>query len=659
MKPLALAAALSLFALPLYAAQDEAAFFDGVIEAWKIGKAPATLRPPAKIRKLLNAEIVSVVVARINDADSTIVNSLCTFAAWPDSRDPAAPDKDAAWRVVFRITADPKAEGGFRISASWRDIVSPSADAPPPPPPAATAKLTSAQKASADKIFIQLKGTKLDAGGRAQKRDELAAMGLAVLDPALRELRTSDMEVRRDLVLLIRTLGPPDTLKLLREELAFAVSSCTKIVGRIQEDATQAADYRNRAAKIKQPTGGKVGGMYVPPEPTEKASFLRLAAEYDKKVAVSRRDLDACAEVIETLCADLIRSGSPEDLALMTTLITDKAAPVRPTAWGEGVIADDEHLQVPPVGFSARRPVSVAGQEQDWLPWGPVWGALRTIAAKCPKREALQALRDEMEKNFAPMEKRRSGTWQQQCLVSEFQRTEAAVIVRLSAPDGPAPAPAAPVDYAGEAKDRMLAALAGFVEKPGEDPVEKRRREGRAVDLRRTIEDTAYRIVMKRVTLEAISPDPKALPSKGPGDPVFTVGDFDFAKERLTVNAFLDVRDLAGGAKSRVLLGTWEMPLKAAQADDIQKGKRRARLELTGHVWVSKAAPRTIGNLTDLVTPVILDRLILVDDATGEVLSEKKREDAKADPDAPKEAPKDAPAKKESAPAEGDRVIEK
>ena len=650
MKRLAFAILFGLIASPLFAAADEAAFLEATFDAWKVGKAPATLRAPVRIRKLINAEIVSVVVARLNDADASIVNTLCTCALWPEGRDPAASGaaKEMTWRVVFRLTADAKAEGGFRLGASWRDIVVvPGGVAPPPPPPGAVTPLTEAQKTASTKIFAQLRGTKLDAAGRAQKRDQLAAMGLAVLDPALRELRVSDMEVRRDLVILIEKLGPPDTLKLLREELTFAVGACTRLVARIQEDAMQAVQYRARAARLKPTTGGgALGGLHVAPEPTERDSFLRLAAKFDEKVVESRRDLDACAEAIELLCNDLAASGTAEDLALMTTLVTDKAAPVRPTAWGEGVIDDDEHVQAPPVGFSARRPVAVPGQEQDWLPWGPLWGVLRTLAAKTPRRESLQTLRDEMEKAFVPFEKKRSGTWQQVCLTAEFQRTEAALIARLIAVDGPAVSPGGPVECVGEAKDKLLAALAGTCEKPGEDAVERRRREARMIDLRRTLEDAMYHVVMKRVTLAAVSPDPEAKPSKGPSDPCFTIGDFDFAKERLPVNAFLDARDLAGGGKSRILLGTWDLPLKAALADELQKGKRRARLELTGHVRISQAVPRAIGNLSDLEVPVLLDRLVLVDDATGEVLSRKKRDDLKAD--APAEAPKTTDRKKDA-----------
>ena len=648
MTRLAFAGLVLLACASLAAGADEAAYLEGKLQAWKGGEVPEGLRSPAP-GDLLRYEIISVVITRLNDADVALVNALCTFEARRRRDDDPTKPPEMTLRAVLRLTTDAKAPDGFRLSAAWRPLI----DFPTEPRPAAAAPpkpLAADQRAAATRAAVQIRNPKLDPGQRNRVRDELAAYGPAVMEIALRELRTAEMDQRRELVNLARRVHPADEAKVLREELANAVALCPRIVARIQDDAAKADDYRDRAAKCKVSTGGSYGGLKFKPETGERDSFLRLAAKFDEKVADSRRDLDACVEIIETCCNDFARYGSSDDLRMLASLAEDKLALTKAAAWSGGVVTDDEHAQLPPVGFSAHRGVSVPAQEQDWLPWGPLWGALRTLAARTSDRAALTAFRDEMEKTFVPLEKKRAVTWQQACLVTEFQRTEGIVIARLAAADGPKPAPSKAVECAGEARDLLLAALTPPVDKPGEDPMDRRRRLGRYEAARREAAFPSYHVVMKFVPPPQAVEGAPAAALKLPAEPSFTPDAFDFFKERLSVTAYLDARDGAEGEASRVLLGSWNLPMRAPMWTEIEKGGRRVRLELWGRLRIAEATTRKMGKLTEVALPVDLERLVLVDDATGAVISEHKAAEA---------APAAKPAEKDSAVEDKDTVIER
>lgn len=606
--------ALVLLALVLTAgaarATDETSFLEAQLAAWQEGDIPRRERPPEAVRRLIRYEIISTVVARINDRDVSLANAFCTFE--PERRRNEN-DADAAEeftrRVVFRVEADAHAADGFRLSASWRELgVAPLPDLGPAPPAPTPTPLTSAQRAEAVKLATQLRNTKLNLREREEVRSRLVDLGPAVVEVVLRELRTGDMEHRREVVEIARRLHPADESQILRDELAYAVGACGRLVARIQSDADQAQAYRDKAAKIKVPTGGSYGGLKFRPEATERESYLRLADRSDELVADSRRELDACARVVEICCEHLAQRGTPQDLAFLASLVADKSAPLKPTAWSLGVIGNNEYRQAPPVGFSTRYSVSVRGQEQDWLPWGPAWGALRTLAARVDNIEALAALQVQMEKAFAPMEKKRAATWQQACLMTEFHRAEGLVLDRLASADDLRWKALAALEYAGEAKAKYLAALGPAPEKPGDDEWDKRRKLSRHKALQREMEMTQWRVTMR----------PSASVASGPS---FAMGAFDFYKETLPVVAFLEGKPGAEADADRIALGAFDLPMRVDVAQQVTSLKRPVRLEFVGRLRVFASLSGPIASQKGAFACQKVDSVCLVDDKTGEVIS--------------------------------------
>jgi hypothetical protein len=452
-------------------------------------------------------------------------------------------------------------------------------------------------------------------------------MGPAVLPLAEKELRSGRMRHRLEFCRIVQGTGAPEAPRILGEEIANAASNCTRMVSKIQEDSAEAAKYREKAAGCKDRPGGSVGTMHLPAEASDRASYLRLAAKFDEKVADSRRELDACAELLELLCNHYEETGTDADLATLLSVVSDKSAPMCVPAWSADVVRDDEYAQMPPVGFSARRLVNVSAQEQDWLPWGPVWGTLRTLIARRASRPALIDCRDRLEQLFVPLENKRGGSWQQAALVAEFQSTERLLMDRLAATaDTPAPPQTTPLEYAGEARGRLLAAIKGLPEKPGEDERDKARRLGRQAEMRRSMELVPWHAVLKFVPGPATpaGPDEAKQAAKVVPEPCFMAGVFDSYRESLPLAAFLEMRAEEGGSTWRLFLGTFDVPLRAPVAADIEKGKRELRLELWFRLDIGKRTTRTLGGVTDLCVPVELKRLLLRDEASKEVLFERQ-----------------------------------
>lgn len=625
---IAIIAAIMLTA-GLARAAGEQTWLEEQLKAWREGKAPHEFHLPDGGKQIVDYEIINVVYTQLGGAQTALFN--CMIAV-------PGGGKGKPMRAVIRVGPDAKKRAEYAVGIGWRRYDAPAHDPRPTGQPAAATPLTSPQQEAASKAIMLLRVGKTDPKA---SHDQLVAMGLAALPMLQKDLHTYDMRVRREFCRIVDELNPPDEAKIFADELTFAIGSFTKLVSSIRDNAAQAADYRARAAKLPDVTGaGNVGGLKTPGEKTDKQSYLRLAAKLDDKVADDKRDLDACAEVVEMLCNYFASTGVDADLALFTTLACDKSALTRVPGWSFAVIGDEEYTQLPPVGFSVHRDVNVGMQEQDWLPWGPVWGTLRTLIESHGGRQSLIDCRDAMEKTFVPLEKKKGGAWQQSAAVTEFERTEALWIDRLSSDHG-ASAPPAPVECAGPARARLLASV---YDPPAasktEDEWDKRRRLGHEAEAKRSAETTTWHITFKF----APGPPPAALDkTQVVGEPCFMAGDFDNFKEVLPVTAFLGMRQGAPGTIDRIILGSFEIPLKAAVALDIENGKRTVGLELWCRVKLGDRTRGTLGGVTTITAPVEVQRMLLHDDATGQVIFDKSEPVAKEKP-AAKEAPKDGAA---------------
>jgi hypothetical protein len=248
------------------------------------------------------------------------------------------------------------------------------------------------------------------------------------------------------------------------------------------------------------------------------------------------------------------------------------------------------------------------------------------VAAKHASRAAVFDCRENLEKLFLPLEKKR-GEWEQLAAIAEFHHTERALIDRLGSREEPAGTSETPAEeYTGAAREKLLAAIQGLAEKAGEDEWEKARRLGHEKEMRRSAELVNWHAVLKYVPGQAVPMGAEA--AKGAGDATaescFMTGQFDFFRETLPVTAFLETHAGMGDVTGRIFLATLDIPLRAPTAADIEKGKRRAQLELWFRLDVGKMTTRTLGGVTDICIPTEVKRVMLKDEATGEVLSDKQ-----------------------------------
>ena len=599
-------------------AADEVSALEGVLKAWQEGTPPEKFQGPMGAKQLLRYEIINSALTRLNGVDTVIVNVLCGF--------PGVKGKETPRRAVFRVSADARALGGYRMQAFWRRFEDREGK-PQMAPPEAHGPLENMEGAMPQELLKELREDKAEWGERAHVLGLLSQMGPGVIPAAEKTLRTGKMRHRVEFTMLAHRVHAANESKIMGEELSNAVIVCTRMVSRIQEDALEATRYREKAGQSGPSGAGKVGGLSIPAEPGDRDSYLRLAARFEEKAAEWRRELDGCAEMLQ-LCSDYYaESGTDADLAMLAGIVSDKSTLTSVPGWSAEVVRDNELSQVPAVGFSAHHEVNAAGQEQDWLPWGPVWGTLRTVAANRASRAALLDCRDSLEKQFIPLEKKRGGSWEQTALAAEFHRTERVVADRLGSRWETAAGHETPTaECTGEGRERLLAAIRGLAEKPDENEWEKARRLGHEAEIRRSAELQTWHAALSFVAGPAVPMGAEA-PKAGttvPSEAFFMTGPFDFFRETMPATAFLEMHAGAGEAVGRIFLGTVDVPLQAPVAAEIEKGKRRAKLELWFQVDLGKMTTRTLGGFNDTCIPTEFKRLVLRDEATGAVLSEKQ-----------------------------------